>query len=92
MEMQNKYQVYHNSFLGQREIPRMKSSRIIFITWWTFTVVIVATYTGNLVAFLTVVKIYPPFRSLAELVEQDEYLFGTLGSGWATVFKVRQNI
>lgn len=42
------------------------------------------TYSGNIVAFLTVSKEKPPFRNLADLTEIDTYLFGTLG-GSATV-------
>ena len=39
-----------------------------------------ATYTGNLVAFMTVIKVPVPFNTLTEMVNQDQYKFGTLGS------------
>jgi hypothetical protein len=49
-----------------------------------------ATYSGNLIAFLTVTKEKPPFDSLSEMVAQDEYEWGTLGGTyWMTWFEVR---
>ena len=38
-----------------------------------------ATYTANLVAFLSVDQYYPPFASAYEIANQDEFKFGTLG-------------
>ena len=40
-------------------------------------------------AFLAVMEQPPPFSSIDELVEQDEFMFGTLGeSALETMFKV----
>ena len=51
--------------------------------------VVTVTYLGNLTAFLAVVRVDPPFNSLEELVNQDEYTFGVQGNtGYETVLKV----
>ena len=42
-------------------------------------VITYATYVGNVTAFLAVVKICPPFTTLEELANQDEYMFDALG-------------
>ena len=39
----------------------------------------IATYTGNLVAFLAVEKQNVPFQTFAEVAENDNYKTGTLG-------------
>jgi hypothetical protein len=53
-------------------------------------VIITASYTANLVANLTVVKISPPFTDLAGMAAQNKYIFGTLGkSFWEQSFTVR---
>ena len=63
--------------------------RIIMFSWYMAILVITATYTGNLVAFLAVVKEPPPFETLEELANQNQYKFGVLGNTiLETVFKV----
>ena len=42
-------------------------------------IVIVATYSGNLIAFLTVSKETLPFSTFEEMAAQDSYKFGYLG-------------
>lgn len=51
-----------------------------------------ATYSGNLIAFLTVNKDKLPFDTISELVEQTDYIWGTAGGGtyWETMFEVPQ--
>ena len=51
--------------------------------------IMISTYTANLVAFLTVVKISQPFTNLVELAAQDKYIFGTLAkTNWEQSFRV----
>ena len=39
---------------GGGEAPRAISGRVIAATWWLFGFIMIATYTANLAAFLTV--------------------------------------
>ena len=49
-----------------------------------------ATYSGNLIAFLTVTKDKLPFTDLSGLVAQDKYEWGTQGgSVFEHIFKVK---
>lgn len=52
----------------------------------------VATYSGNFVAFLTVSKEKLPFSNIEQMVTQTEYKWGTPGATiYETIFKVRLN-
>ncbi|XP_074649163.1 glutamate receptor 2-like [Tubulanus polymorphus] len=51
--------------------PKAQSGRIIVMFWWFFTIIILATYTADLAAYLTVPDIPAPLRTLEELVNQD---------------------
>ena len=58
-------------------------------TWHLAILVLWATYSGNLVAFLTVIKNPVPINTLKELADQDQYKFGLLGgTAWVTSFEV----
>ena len=50
--------------------------------------VIVGTYCGNLIAFLTVTKYNPPFNTVKEMLQlRDDYKWGTLGGTiWELIF------
>ncbi|ESO96489.1 hypothetical protein LOTGIDRAFT_115937, partial [Lottia gigantea] len=68
--------------------PRSSSGRLLIACWWLFSIVVVAIYSGNLIAFLTVTKDQPPFETLAELSQQDTYKWGTIGGTiWTTFLK-----
>ena len=75
---------------GQVETPAAHSGRFVIAFWWMFVMVtIIATYMGNLIAFLTVIVVTPPFTNINELANQNEYIYGTLGaSAWEVVFRV----
>ena len=54
-----------------------------------FSIILAATYSGNLIAFLTVTKDKSPFDTLEEMVKQDEYRYGTIDqSMWTMLFEV----
>ena len=55
------------------------SARFVVGFWWLFCIAIVATYSGNLIAFLTVDKYIAPFETLKEMVQEGEYKFGIIG-------------
>ncbi|XP_041354577.1 glutamate receptor ionotropic, kainate 2-like [Gigantopelta aegis] len=65
----------------------------VFVSFlWFFSTIIIAAYSGSLVAFLTVKKTSPPFKTLAEVAKQDTYEWGTIGgSMWVTLF-TRSNL
>ena len=67
-------------FVTGRFIKTLSTSGTIFISCWLFfAIVISATYSANLIAFLSVEKYTVPFKNLQELSSQDQYQFGTLG-------------
>lgn len=49
-------------------LPKSDSGRIIVGTWWLVVLVIVTTYCGNLVAFLTFPKMEASINAVDELV------------------------
>ena len=52
-------------------------------------IIILTTYTGNLIAFLTITKVSLPVNSLEELASQTTHKVGVLGdSSHEAVFKV----
>lgn len=49
-------------------LPKSDSGRIIVGTWWLVVLVVVTTYCGNLVAFLTFPKMEIPVNTVYQLV------------------------
>lgn len=49
-------------------LPKSDSGRIIVGTWWMVVLVVVTTYCGNLVAFLTFPQMEMPINTLSQLV------------------------
>ncbi|XP_064595457.1 ionotropic receptor 25a-like [Liolophura sinensis] len=73
---------------GAVYIPAANSSRCILGFWWIFTILIIATYTANLAAFLTVADPPPAINTLAQLLQQKD--LGVLvqdGSNLWSMFK-----
>lgn len=52
-------------------MPKSDSGRIIVGTWWLVVLVIVTTYCGNLVAFLTFPKMEASISSVDQLVYEN---------------------
>ena len=65
--------------LGDLDDPKSRAGRVLFISWRFFCIIIIAIYTGNLIAFIAVIRIKYPFQSLEEMVDGD-HLYGVLGS------------
>lgn len=55
--------------------------RMITSIWWFFTMVMVASYTGTLVAFLTVEKDVLPFQNAEELFLHKSISYGAKEKG-----------
>jgi hypothetical protein len=76
---------------GGVHLPESTAGRTLISCWWLTCIIIVGTYCGNLIAFLTVTKERPPFNSLQEMNDlKDTYKWGTLGgTAWETTFPVK---
>lgn len=59
--------------------PRSLSGRFVVGFWWMFAIATVATYTGNLIAFLTVSIDFKPFLSVQGMVENSRMMYGFVG-------------
>lgn len=58
----------HAYISGGMYLPKSDSGRIIVGTWWLVVLVVVTTYCGNLVAFLTFPKIETPITTIHQLL------------------------
>lgn len=56
---------------GGMYLPKSDSGRIIVGTWWLVVLVVVTTYCGNLVAFLTFPKMEIPVNTVGQLVQKE---------------------
>ena len=63
---------------GGDATPVTTSGRIMGTFWWFFSLIIVATYTANLAAFLTVTRMETPIESLEDLANQQKIRYGTV--------------
>ncbi|XP_063428109.1 glutamate receptor ionotropic, kainate 2-like isoform X1 [Mytilus trossulus] len=73
---------------GGEHMADSSSGRTLLSFWWIFCIIMMATYSGNLIAFLTVTKDKLPFTDLSGLVAQDKYEWGTQGgSVFEHIFK-----
>lgn len=62
--------------------------RLVAATWWLFGFIIIASYTANLAAFLTVSRLDTPIESLDDLAKQYKVLYAPLnGSSAMTYFE-----
>lgn len=55
---------------GGGEAPQNLSGRVVAGAWWLFCFIIIASYTANLAAFLTVSRLDIPIENLDDLVKQ----------------------
>nr|AVH87315.1 ionotropic receptor 27 [Holotrichia parallela] len=78
---------------GGGEAPKNLSGRLVAATWWLFGFIIIASYTANLAAFLTVSRLDTPVESLDDLSKQYKIQYAPLnGSASMTYFERMANI
>jgi ionotropic glutamate receptor len=73
---------------GGGEAPKALSGRLVAATWWLFGFIVIASYTANLAAFLTVSRLDHPINSFDELTRQYKVKFSPFeGSSTRTYFE-----
>nr|XP_006825247.1 PREDICTED: glutamate receptor ionotropic, delta-2-like [Saccoglossus kowalevskii] len=78
---------------GGDTTPISLSGRILSAFWWFFALIVIATYTANLAAFLTVTRMVNPIQSLEDLAYQTKVIYGTIeDSSLQTFFKKRSTV
>ena len=63
---------------GGGECPKAMSARILVAAYWLFIVLMLATFTANLAAFLTVERMATTVQSLEELGKQSRINYTTV--------------
>lgn len=66
--------------------PIANSTRIVSGVWWFFTLIVIASYTANLAAFLTVERMITPIENAEDLASQQDIQYGTLDGGSTMTF------
>ncbi|TKR81531.1 hypothetical protein L596_015387 [Steinernema carpocapsae] len=73
---------------GGGEAPKNISGRLVAATWWLFGFIIIASYTANLAAFLTVSRLDKPIDSLDDLAKQYKIEYAPMaGTASETYFR-----
>ncbi|KAL8574338.1 hypothetical protein ACOMHN_059134 [Nucella lapillus] len=67
-------------------LPKSVSGRIVTSVWWFFTLIIISSYTANLAAYLTTMRMNAPIKSAEDLAKQTEIKYGTMTSGSTNAF------
>ena len=75
---------------GSDVAPLSLSNRLLAGMWYFFTLIMIASYTANLAAFLTVETLEKPIESAEDLAKQTVIKYGVLdGGSTMNFFKVR---
>lgn len=84
---------YDYTFQGGGEAPKNMSGRLVAATWWLFGFIIIASYTANLAAFLTVSRLDTPIESMDDLANQYKIQYAPIKNSWVqTYFQHMANI
>lgn len=71
---------------GGGEAPKNLSGRLVAATWWLFGFIIIASYTANLAAFLTVSRLETPVESLEDLSKQYKIQYSPMNNSATMVY------
>uniref|UniRef100_A0ABM1IVT1 Glutamate receptor ionotropic, kainate 2 n=1 Tax=Polistes dominula TaxID=743375 RepID=A0ABM1IVT1_POLDO len=71
---------------GGGEAPKNLSGRLVAATWWLFGFIIIASYTANLAAFLTVSRLDTPIESLDDLSKQYKIQYAPVRNSAAYIY------
>ncbi|XP_053406688.1 ionotropic receptor 25a-like [Mercenaria mercenaria] len=71
---------------GGGEAPKAVSGRLVAATWWLYGFLLVAFYTANLAAFLTVTRLETPITSLEDLSKQQSVKYGPIKGTSALIY------
>ncbi|VVC37864.1 Ionotropic glutamate receptor, L-glutamate and glycine-binding domain,Ionotropic glutamate [Cinara cedri] len=71
---------------GGGETPKAISGRVLVAAYWVFVVLMLATFTANLAAFLTVERMQTPVQSLQQLARQSRINYSVIDGGDAHQF------
>nr|APZ81419.1 ionotropic receptor 25a [Adelphocoris lineolatus] len=71
---------------GGGEAPKNLSGRLVAATWWLFGFIIIASYTANLAAFLTVSRLDTPIESLDDLAKQYKIRYAPINGSEAMTY------
>lgn len=63
---------------GGGEAPKCLSGRLVASTWWLFGFIVLASYTANLAAFLTISRLEIPLESFDDLLHQRTYNYAPI--------------
>lgn len=66
--------------------PRSVAGRLVGGAWWFFSLIIIAAYTSNMAAILTVERMEMPIDSVDDLARQTAIEYGTLHGGSSMEF------
>ncbi|CAF0901674.1 unnamed protein product [Adineta ricciae] len=61
--------------------PRSISTRVLIGSWWFFSLIMIASYTANLAAFLTTKRLKSPIDDIEALAKQTDIKYGALKGG-----------
>nr|CAI5868750.1 unnamed protein product [Callosobruchus analis] len=69
-------------------LPKGISTRLVAAMWWFFVLIMIACYTANMTAFLTMERMGPTIESAEDLAAQNKIKYGCVkGGSTASFFK-----
>ncbi|KAK9686988.1 Ligand-gated ion channel [Popillia japonica] len=73
-------------------LPKGLSTRMLTSMWWFFSLIITASYTANLAAFLTNERMEPTIESYEDLAKQSVIKYGCVDGGATATFFRDSNV